>query len=103
MSTAGYMTGRARSTDGQPFTLNTYKMDDHGRTDRNTLTIWNDDESAVLVHEAEAYITETFVWYVDPTSHERRKLMLGHRELSIAYLYLHRLERENRQQMQPRY
>jgi hypothetical protein len=91
-------TGRARSTAGQPFMLSTYKMDDHEHTDRNTLTIWNDDESAVLVHEAEAYVTYDFIWYVDPTTHDRMKLMLGPREQAIAHLYVHRLEHENRQQ-----
>jgi asparagine N-glycosylation enzyme membrane subunit Stt3 len=91
-------TGRARSTTGQPFTLNTYKMDDHDHTDRNTLTIWNDDETEVLVHEAEAYVTHDFIWYVDPTTHDRMKLMLGPRERAVAHLYCYRLEYENRLQ-----
>ena len=91
------MTGRARSTAGQPFLLTTSKMDD-GHTDRNTLTIWNEDESEVLVLEAEAYVTYDFIWYVDPTWHDRVKLMLGPREQAIAHLYAHRLEHEHRQQ-----
>jgi hypothetical protein len=94
-ATKRYNTGRCRSAAGQIFQLGTIHEE---KEDVSTLCIWNEDESAVIVHHAYAFLAFTHILYLDPDTGAEHCLELGPRETAIAHLYNHRLAHAGRHQ-----
>jgi len=86
--------GRTLSAQGEPFMCSTYRT---GNVDTNFLTIWNQDQSAIIVKAAPAIVMRGYITYYHAGAY--KVLTLNDRDTAIARQYMRNLNRKHLSQI----